>query len=172
MATADDEITTTWLTLGAACKLKPEPVLVRRLGEEKTRSRGLTKDGTAVEIPSQFWRQDPIIDQDRSSAHTRFLSPAEWWFYQIEVLCDAAVPLEPPPPGGAQTPADLSANSTWVVTKLGDLLKAGKISPRARITKVSKELANLMSKERPTKALKPRSIENMLRNLELWPPVK
>lgn len=169
MATAAENTITTWLALRAACELTPEPVLVRRLGQEKSRSRGLTEDGTLVEISSQFWRRGPIIDRDRNSARSRFLSPVES-FYRIEVLCDDTPPL----PGGAQNPADLDASSSWVVAELKNMQVAGEISPGATITNVSKELATRMLKVRPMKALKARSIENMLRDLKLWPvtPVK
>jgi hypothetical protein len=75
-------------------------------------------------------------------------------------------------PGASTCPqpsVNLGASSTWVVAELKKMQAAGEIPPGARITGVSKELANRMAKARPTKALKSRSIENILREMKLWP---
>ena len=64
-------------------------LLVRRFREGKARSRGLSKDGTVVEIPADFWGGLPVVDCNEGSARSRFLSP-DLCFYRIEVLCEEA----------------------------------------------------------------------------------
>jgi hypothetical protein len=80
----------TWLALRDACELMPFELLVRRLREGKERSRGLSKDGTVVEIPADFWGGLPVVDCNEGSAHSRFLSP-DLRFYRIKVLCEEAL---------------------------------------------------------------------------------
>jgi hypothetical protein len=80
----------TWLALRDACELMPFELLVRRLREGKARSRGLSKDGTVVEIPADFWGGLPVVDCNEGSARSRFLSP-DLRFYRIEVLCEEAL---------------------------------------------------------------------------------
>jgi hypothetical protein len=75
----------TWLALRDACNLMPLELLVRRLRRREERSRGLSKDGTVVEIPADFWGDLPVVDINKGSAHTRFLSP-DLRFWKIEVL--------------------------------------------------------------------------------------
>jgi hypothetical protein len=79
----------TWLALRDACKLTPFELLVRRFREGQRRSRGLSKDGTVVEIPADFWGGLPVVDINEGSAHTRFLSP-DLRFWKIEVSCEEA----------------------------------------------------------------------------------
>jgi hypothetical protein len=85
----------TWLALRDACKLMPFELLVRRFRKEQQRSRGLSKDGTVVEIPADFWGDLPVVDINEGSAHTRFLCP-DLRFYRIDVLCEeASLPTAP-----------------------------------------------------------------------------
>jgi hypothetical protein len=90
MATVGKKNTTAWISLRDACELMPFELLVRRFREGKARSRGLSKDGTVVEIPADFWGGLPVVDCNEGSARSRFLSP-DLRFYRIEVLCEEAL---------------------------------------------------------------------------------
>jgi hypothetical protein len=157
MATTDTKTTTTtWLPLRAACELMPEPVLKRRLRDGKTRSRGLTENGTVVEIPPEFWGRGPTIDQARSSARSRFLSPVEW-FHQIEVLCDTAV----------------TDSVRWALVTARRLKAEGKLregmskADAARL--IEAEMAKAVRAGQVHRALKWRSIANQMLAWGIWP---
>jgi hypothetical protein len=114
MAKAERKIST-WCSWHAACQLLPEAVLVRMLGQERVRARGLTEDGKAVDIPSAFWGLGPIVDREASSARSRFLVPVDR-YYRIEILIQNAAEAAPtavPVSAARAAPPTLMESKVW-----------------------------------------------------------
>jgi hypothetical protein len=124
-----------------------------------------TRGGEWGEVTPSFWRDHltiAIVDGQARVIPLKALSPGNYEYRLSEVAVRRAFARQPP-----TDTAPAISSATWIENAVEERRAAGKTYPN--ITALSVELSKAMEVDPQANPLKPRTIENRLREWGLWP---